>query len=71
MTQNSTPAPVPATPRWEITVAVAVLVLSALAAYSNTFHAPFVYDDKPSILENPSLHHFGTALTPPGGAYKC
>jgi tetratricopeptide (TPR) repeat protein len=67
MTKNSTPVPAPAMPRWKITVAAAVLALGALAAYSNTFNAPFVYDDKPSILENTTLHQFSTALSPPAG----
>ena len=56
-----------ATPRWQIAVSAVALTLAALAAYSNTLRAPFVYDDKPSILENSTLHQLGTALSPPGG----
>jgi tetratricopeptide (TPR) repeat protein len=38
------------------------LVLVAVsAAYANSLHGPFVFDDKPSIVENLSLRHLGSA----------
>lgn len=43
--------------------------LAALAAYCNSFSGPFVYDDVPSILENPTIQHLwshGSVLVPPG-----
>ena len=40
------------------------LVLAALAAYSNSFSGPFVFDDLPAIVDNPTIRH----LWPPGGA---
>lgn len=43
------------------------LVLGALAAYHNTFAVPFVFDDLPSILDNPSLRSFAAAWSPPSG----
>jgi tetratricopeptide (TPR) repeat protein len=44
------------------------LVLAAVAAYSGTFSAPFVFDDTRSILENPTLRHLSlAALSPPAG----
>jgi tetratricopeptide (TPR) repeat protein len=41
------------------------IVLAALAVYGNTFTRPFIFDDLWSIVNNPTLHHFGTALSPP------
>lgn len=37
---------------------IAVLLIAgvALVAYSNTFSVPFHFDDRPNILENPSVH---------------
>lgn len=36
-------------------VAAAMLVLAAVAAYHNSFDAPFVFDDHPVIRENPTI----------------
>jgi tetratricopeptide (TPR) repeat protein len=33
----------------------AVLALLCAAAYRNTFHVPFLFDDHPSIIENPAI----------------
>ena len=41
------------------------LVAAAAAAYSNTFAVPFVFDDGPSITDNTTLRHLGTAFLPP------
>lgn len=35
----------------------AVLALATLAAYHNTFSVPFLFDDTPSIFDNPSIRH--------------
>ena len=43
----------------------AVLVLGVAAIYSGTLRAPMVFDDVPSIVDNPSLRSLGTALLPP------
>jgi Flp pilus assembly protein TadD len=43
----------------------------AIVVYAGTFHAPFVYDDLPSLLGNPSLHSLwplSGPLHPPPGA---
>ncbi len=42
-----------------------VLVLAGLAAYAGSFRAAFVLDDKPAIVDNPTIRHFVTALRPP------
>jgi tetratricopeptide (TPR) repeat protein len=41
------------------------LAAAAVGAYSNTFAVPFVFDDGPSITDNPTLQHLGTAFVPP------
>jgi Flp pilus assembly protein TadD len=46
--------------------AVVVIVVAALAAYQNSFRAPFLFDDGPAILENPSIRQ----LWPPWGIFS-
>jgi len=54
--------------RGAVLLAGGILVLGAVAAYSGTFSAPFVFDDTRSILENPTLRHLSwAALSPPAG----
>jgi protein O-mannosyl-transferase len=36
-------------------IAVALIAGVALVAYSNTFSVPFVFDDRPNIIENPNV----------------
>ncbi len=51
--------------RKEITIgALAITILLALA-YANSFSGPFIFDDVDSIVENPTIRHWTTALTPP------
>jgi tetratricopeptide (TPR) repeat protein len=45
-----------------------VLAAAAFAAYSRTFSVPALFDDDPSIADNPSIRHFATALWPPSYA---
>lgn len=47
-----------------------VILGGALLAYSNSFHAPFVFDDLPSIVENASIRSLWPLtgpLSPPSG----
>ena len=37
-------------------IAIALIAGVALVAYSNTFHVPFHFDDRPNIVENPNIH---------------
>ena len=37
-----------------------------IAAYCRTFGVPFIFDDLPSIVDNPSIRHLRTAFLPPG-----
>lgn len=46
-----------------------LLAGAVLLAYANSFHGPFVFDDVPAIVENPTLRHpsdLGGLLAPPG-----
>ena len=50
-------------------VALAGLVVAAAAflAYGNSLGGAFVADDRPSILENPTIRHWSSAFSPPSG----
>jgi tetratricopeptide (TPR) repeat protein len=63
---SSTPTP-PSNRRtdWQAFAGGLFLAAAAAAAYSNTFAVPFVYDDGPSIADNPTLRHLGSAFLPP------
>jgi tetratricopeptide (TPR) repeat protein len=43
--------------RWSIILGCGIIVLAALAAYHNCFTGAFVFDDIPSIVENPRIRH--------------
>jgi tetratricopeptide (TPR) repeat protein len=45
-------------------LACIAIMLAALAAYANSFSGPFIFDDIPAIVENPTIRHFQTALSP-------
>ncbi|SDR73228.1 tetratricopeptide repeat protein [Opitutus sp. GAS368] len=49
------PPPSSASARRAIWLAASGLVLAALAAYHNSFAGPFVFDDVPAIVDNPSI----------------
>ena len=38
----------------------AILVIATLAAYHNTFRGPFLFDDIPAIVDNPTIRHLGS-----------
>ena len=51
-------------------LAAALLALGGLAAYQHSFGGPFIYDDAPSIVENPTIRHLWPLtlpLSPPRG----
>ena len=58
-------APTKTDSRHAIFAAGGVIAVAALAAYFNSFGGPFVYDDGPSIPNNPSIRHFASAFFPP------
>ncbi len=43
----------------------ALLGSAALVAYGGTLGVPFIFDDIPAVLQNPSLHRLGDAWWPP------
>ena len=50
-----------AAPSWKTWGAVGLLVVAVSLAYANSFHGPFIFDDVPSIVENQSIRHLGSA----------
>ncbi|HWZ94722.1 MAG TPA: tetratricopeptide repeat protein [Opitutaceae bacterium] len=53
---------------WGVFLAGGIVVLAALAAYSNSLSGPFIFDDRSAITDNPSIRHFGSAWLPPADA---
>ncbi len=51
-------------PGFSRALAAVLIVLAGLMAYANTFSAPFVFDDKVNVLDNPSIR----SLTPVSAA---
>ncbi len=52
-------------------ITTASLVLATVLAYANSLHAPFVFDDAPAIVENPSIRSLSplsSVLSPPSTA---
>jgi len=43
------------TSRWTTPLAAAIIILAAIAAYENSFGNPFLFDDDPTILKNPTI----------------
>jgi protein O-mannosyl-transferase len=52
--------------RWRTFLAAGIIVLAGAIAYHNSFGGPFVFDDWPTIKENPSIREAGfwAALQP-------
>ncbi len=61
--------PSPANARLRIIGAGAVIALAGLAAYHNSFSAPFFFDDREQVTGNATIRHLwnlGTVLSPRG-----
>jgi tetratricopeptide (TPR) repeat protein len=43
--------------RWPVPLAVVAIGLGILGAYHNGLSGPFIFDDEPAILDNPSIRH--------------
>jgi tetratricopeptide (TPR) repeat protein len=56
---------VPPRADWHVLAFAATIAVAAVLAYGRTFSVPAIYDDDPSIADNPTIHHLGTALFPP------
>jgi tetratricopeptide (TPR) repeat protein len=67
----ASPSSAAAPSRWVLVGYAATLVLAALAAYHNTFRVPFLFDDTPAILDNPTIRHLGDLkdVLLPGAGY--
>jgi protein O-mannosyl-transferase len=67
---GSSPSPGPRSSAdgWGVALAAIGILLSALAAYRNSFGGPFILDDPLAITGNPTIKHLGSALFPPHGS---
>ena len=61
-TSPSAPATRPEASHRPVVCAAALIVLAVLLIYANSLAGPFVFDDVPSIRDNPAIRH----LWPPG-----
>jgi tetratricopeptide (TPR) repeat protein len=53
---------------WRDPVVLAIgLSSAALLTYYNSFSGPFIFDDEPSILSNPTIHSLWRSWWPPSG----
>src|ERR1039457_300181 len=52
---------------WPGFACCAILAAGAIAAYSQTFSVPLIFDDRPAILGNATIRHWATAFAPPAG----
>lgn len=61
------PAPPPSPSPWHRSpvFAALLLTLAGVGAYHNSFGGPFIFDDEPSLLENPTLSSLWRAWWPP------
>jgi hypothetical protein len=47
---------------WPTLTSGAVIAAAAIVAYCRTFSVPLLFDDGPSITDNPTIRHLGTAF---------
>ena len=50
---------------WPGFACCAIIAAGAIAAYSQTFSVPLIFDDRPAILGNATIRHWATAFAPP------
>ena len=58
-------APPPSASAVWVFLAAALIIAAVAAAYSNSFHGPFVFDDLNSIVDNKSIRTLRASLAPP------
>jgi tetratricopeptide (TPR) repeat protein len=61
---TTTIAPPVAASRRSILLAGALIVLAGFAAYHNSFRVPFIFDDVPAIVENPTIRQLWPVWIP-------
>lgn len=47
-------------------VYIIIIVSTGLACYINTFNVPFIFDDKPNIIDNPGVRDYRLTIDPVG-----
>jgi protein O-mannosyl-transferase len=68
------PAPVPPVAAWsrgQWRLAAGAIAVTALIAYSGSFHVPLLFDDIPAITNNPTIRHLSDwrqVLSPPASS---
>ena len=50
---------------WPGVACCAILAAGAVAAYSQTFSVPLIFDDRPAIMGNATIRHWETSFSPP------
>lgn len=58
-------SPFPRTLQWPPVLLAVLLGLGTFLAYHNSFSGPFVFDDVPTIVENPTIRRLLDSLAPP------
>ncbi|MGC4071301.1 MAG: hypothetical protein QM760_02025 [Nibricoccus sp.] len=53
--------------RWVLWGGAVILILATLAAYKNSLAAPFVFDDRAAIVDNPENTEFFRGVASGGG----
>ena len=53
--------------RHPVALAAGIIALAAVVAYHNSLTGPLVFDDLPSIRDNPTIRELGAVLRPPAG----
>jgi tetratricopeptide (TPR) repeat protein len=56
--------PAPRIRRWPIVLAAAAICLAVVAAYHDSFSGPFVFDDEPAVLDNPTIRQLWPVWSP-------
>jgi hypothetical protein len=56
--------PAPRLRRWPIPAAAVAICLAVFAAYHNSFSGPFVFDDEPAVLDNPTIRQLWPVWRP-------
>ena len=71
-TKKRTEAAVSRANGWRVVPIAAAIVVLTAAVYYNSLGGPFLFDDEPSIIDNPTIRDLGaigTVLSPPRGGF--
>ncbi len=56
--------PAPRIRRWPIILAAIAICLAVVAAYHDSFSGPFIFDDEPAVLDNPTIRQLWPVWSP-------